>query len=276
MALSTELAGLEGPKVSFAYTWRDAVLYALGIGAKANELEYLFEKFGPKVMPTFAVLPAFAASEGIFDKLGGNIEGLVHGAQSLRVFRDIAPNGTLHSQARVIGAYDLKRLATVTLGVKTLDDQGELVSEAEFDLIFRFDGGFGGTTPPKKPLIKVPDRAADWRVEEHIASEQALLYRLSGDHNPLHADPELAKKVGFEKPILHGLCTYGYVARAVSANAPHGKKLSALNGSFQSPVLPGQTLIVEGWNEDGRVLLRATTKEQPDQVVFGKAFAEFI
>jgi acyl dehydratase len=126
--------------------------------------------------------------------------------------------------------------------------------------------------------VRPPERAPDFVVEEKIAEEQALLYRLNGDLNPLHADPAIGEKAGFGQPILHGLCTYGYVGRAVLHAVCGGDptRLEALEGQFRKPVWPGDTLITEGWKEDGRVVLRASTKERPDDHCFTNAWAEVV
>src|SRR5262249_55115751 len=145
-------------------------------------------------------------------KSGGNMAMLVHGGEKVRVHRAFLPGGTLKTTATVRGIYDLRRFATVIIDMQTFDERDELVAETTSSLIFRGEGGFGGAPPPKEvPAAVVPkDRPADFRVEETTSDEQALLYRLSGDYNPLHADPAFAADVGFERgPILHGLATFG-------------------------------------------------------------------
>lgn len=280
MGLSTASIGLSTDSVPFAYTAKDVALYALGVGATTGELQWVYEgadKKGPVVLPTFLVVPAFGPCEKLFYKLGGNLEGLVHGAQSIELHRALKPSDTLVTQARVEAMYDWKRFAEVILRAEMKSSDGHTVGTATMSLFFRMDGGFGGEGPPKRSTPKIPDRPADWDVQEKIGENQALLYRLSGDYNPLHADPDFAKRAGFDKPILHGLCTYGYVCRAL---VHHGlqdglKSFKSLNGQFRAPVFPGETLRIEGWREDSIMILRASTL-QPDKttVVFDKAFAE--
>jgi 3-hydroxyacyl-CoA dehydrogenase/3a,7a,12a-trihydroxy-5b-cholest-24-enoyl-CoA hydratase len=169
----------------------------------------------------------------------------------------------------------MKRFAQAVFTTETRDEAGELVCGTEWTMLFRFDGGFDGPRPPAVERHRVPTREPDFVVEERIAPEQALLYRLSGDWNPLHADPELAKKVGFDAPILHGLCTYGYVGRAVLREACGGDpaRMKSLSGQFRRAVFPGETLLTRGWREGEMVYLQSATGEKPEDVVFGNAHA---
>jgi acyl dehydratase len=168
----------------------------------------------------------------------------------------------------ITGVYDLKRMTQlVFLAQSSLD--GELIFETEWSLIVLGEGGFGGPRPPKSPIPKIPSGVAPaFVVEESIAAEQALLYRLSGDLNPLHADPAVAQTFGFEKgPILHGLATYGYAARALIRSALGGdsSRLRRFWGQFRKPVWPGDVLRTEGFEIDGQWALRSSTG--PDEVV---------
>lgn len=279
MALRADAVGTTTPEATTAYRWQDVVLYALGVGATTNELDFLYEGLGPKVLPTFAVVPAYEAARSLFDVVGGDYSGVVHGAQGITLHRPFPPSGTLTTVGEVSGVYDLKRMGQAVLTTRTEDESGTLLCETEWTLMFLKDGGFGGSPPPRTPKFRVPEREPDWVVEETTSKEQALLYRLSGDHNPLHADPraaEQAAKVTQGRPILHGLCTYGYIGRAVLNRACGGDpaKLKRLSGRFSKPVWPGDTLVVEGFVSDGRILIRASTKERPDEQVFTNAFAE--
>ncbi|MCS6797052.1 MAG: MaoC/PaaZ C-terminal domain-containing protein [Myxococcota bacterium] len=257
--------------------WQDVVLYALGVGARRDELEFLYEKHGPKILPTFAVVPAYPVVEELFGLVGGNPLGLVHGGQSVRVHRLARPQGRWLTTGRVEGVYDLRRLATAVLSTRTEDDTGTLLFETTWTLVYRFDGGFGGPPPPRRTRLLPPDRSPRWRRIERTVEEQALLYRLSGDLNPLHADPEVARAAGFEAPILHGLCTFGFVGRAVLRAACDGdpERLVALHADFSRPVVPGQTLVVEGWDpDDGRIALRVSVEERPQEPVLTNVWAE--
>lgn len=279
MALHIDATGKRTAPIEMTYRWQDVALYALGIGAKAAELDFLYEKRGPKVFPTFAVIPAFEANRELFDVVGGDLSGVVHGSQKIVLHRPFAPEGKLVTVGIVEGIHDLKRMAQSTVRTETRDESGELVCETEWTIMYLKDGGFGGEPPPKSPKIRPPERAPDWVVEDPTTPEQALLYRLSGDHNPLHADPaaaELAAKVTEGRPILHGLCTYGYVGRAILQKecGSDPSRLRTLYGRFSRPIWPGETLVTEGWREDGRVVVRAAAKERPNDHVFTNAYAE--
>jgi len=275
MALNPEAVGTTTAELVHRYSWRDVVLYALGVGATVDELDYLYEKRGPKVLPTYAVVPAFPACRELFEATGGDLEGVVHGAQKIVLHRPLPPEGELRTVGTIAGLYDMKRLAQAVFTTETRDAEGTLLCETEWLILFRFDGGYGGERPPRSLRVKAPKRDTDWRVSEKTAAEQALLYRLSGDLNPLHADPELAKEVGFERPILHGLCTYGYLGRAVVREACDGDptRLKELRAQFRNPVFPGDSLVCEGWREDEQHVLRVVTEERPDEVAVGNAYA---
>lgn len=277
MALDVSAVGRKTAPHTFTYGWKDVVLYALGVGAtRDEELAFLYEKHGPKVLPTFAVIPSYAAAEELFHASGGNYEGIVHLRQDLRLHAELAPEGTLTTVGRIEGVYDMKRFAQAVFVTETHDATGTLLATNQWSILFRFDGGFGGEKPPAEPRLKVPDAEPAFRTEQAIPEEQALLYRLTGDLNPLHADPELAKSVGFDRPILHGLATFGYVGRSVVRKACGGdpSRLRALGGQFRKPVVPGETLLVDGYAEGERYVLRAAVATKPDEYVFTNAYAE--
>lgn len=272
MPINPRVVGRSTEPLVFEYGWRETVLYALGIGAKADELDYLYEGRGPKVFPTFAVIPAFQANLLALGDIGGNFLTLVHGGQLVRLAKPIPPAGRLSTVATIEGIYDLVRMAQAIVTTRTTDERDELVFETEFSIIYRGEGGFGGERPPETPRASPPDRAPDFHVEEATAETQALLYRLSGDVNPLHADPGVGRLAGFGKPILHGLCTYGHVGRAVikAVCGGDGDKLRSLSAQFRKPVFPGETLVTEGWAiEPGKLVLRSSVKERNEQVITG-------
>lgn len=275
MALDLSLVDKPSEPVRFTYGWKDVVLYALGIGAKKDELDYLYEGRGPKVIPSFAVVPMFEPMFQLVGRTGGDLAMIVHGAQRVRVHSELPPAGTLLTTAKIRGIYDMRKFAFVLLDTETKDEAGNVLFDTTAQIIFRGEGGFGGELPPREPKVaEVPKgRAPDFRVEEVTSAEQALLYRLSGDWNPLHADPEFAAKVGFAQgPILHGLCSYGHMVRHVAKGACGGDatKITGFEGKFSRPVWPGDTLVTEGWVvAPGKIALQVSVKERGENVITG-------
>jgi acyl dehydratase len=272
MALDLSVIGKPTEPQSFSYTWKDAVLYALGVGAKAEELDWLYEGRGPKVLPSFAVVPMFKPMLDCIVKTGADLSMIVHGKQSVRVHADLPPKGTLVTTARTRGIYDMRKFAVMIVDTEIKDDADKLLAETSAQIIVRDAGNFGGETVPREPKVAaVPvGQAPDFRVEEQTSREQALLYRLSGDWNPLHADPEFAARVGFDRgPILHGLCTMGYVVRHVAKAVCGGdaSRVTAIETKFQKPVWPGETLVTEGWTVNpGTIALQVKVKERDETV----------
>ena len=275
MALDLSLVGKDSAPSTYAYAWKDVVLYALGVGAKRSELEYLYEGRGPKVIPSFAVVPMFQPMLELLAKTGGDLAMIVHGAQRVRLKARLPSSGTLSTTAKLRGIYDLRRFAVVLVDTETKDESGLLLFDTTSQIVWRGEGGFGGETPPREEkLVEMPKgQPADFRIEEPTTPEQALLYRLSGDINPLHADPEFAAKVGFEQgPLLHGLCTYGHMVRHVAQGACGGDatRITGFEGKFSKPVWPGDTLVTEGWRvAPGKIALRVSVKERSENVITG-------
>jgi len=278
MGLDLASVGKTTEPRQFSYDTKDVILYALGVGAtRDEELDFLYEKRGPKVLPTFAVIPSFSVTEELFHLAGGNYEGIVHLRQDLRLHAPLPSSGTLTTTGSIVGLYDMKRFAQATFRTETYAADGAHLATNDWSVLFRFDGGFGGPKPPGEGRNKVPEGEPLFRFAQAIPKEQALLYRLSGDFNPLHADPELAKSVGFDSPILHGLATFGYVGRAVVQQCAGGdpSRVVAIGGQFRKPVYPGETIVVTGYaGEDGKTIVRAATESKPDEYVFTNAYAE--
>lgn len=274
-ALDLSTVGKEGSPSSFSYTWKDTVLYALGIGAKKEELDYLYEGRGPKVIPSFAVVPMFEPMFQLVASTGGDLSMVVHGAQRVRVHAALPPEGTVTTTGRIRKIYDMRKFAIVYVDLETKDAGGKLLFENMTQIIFRGAGGFGGEPPVKEEKVaEVPKgREPDFRVEEVTTAEQALLYRLNGDRNPLHADPAFAANVGFTQgPILHGLCTYGFMVRHVAKGALGGDatKITGFEAQFRRPVWPGDTLVTEGWKvAPGTYALQVSVKERSETVISG-------
>lgn len=274
MPLSSSIVGYTTKPFTFTFDWRTLALYALGIGAKREELDYVYEgaRGGMKVYPTFAVIPANAAAFDVLHQAEADLATIVHGGQTIRIHRPIPSSGTLTTVGTLTGIYDLKKFAQVIIETKTTLD-GEPVFDTVWSIIVRGAGGFGGPRPPHNEVeAPVPkDREPDWVVEEATSPEQALLYRISGDVNPLHADPEFAAKAGFPQgPILHGLCTYGFAARAIIKHAAGGDptRLRTYAAQFRKPVWPGDTIVTQGYAlGNGKVAVVASVKGRPDPVL---------
>ncbi len=273
MSLDRSAVGFTTAPFAFTYNWKTSVLYALGIGAQREELDYLYEGRGPRVYPTFSLCPAMPAVFACLDRTGGDPATILHGGQSMRVLAPIPPEGRLSTTATLRDIYDLRKLALAVVEARTCLEDGQPLVDTVWSIFYRGEGNFGGPRPPKEEGEPSPDkhRAPDFRIELPTLREQALLYRLSGDINPLHADPEHAARAGFAQgPILHGLCTYGFVARAIIRGACAGDaaKLRRLDGQFRRPVWPGDTLVVEGYRVDcRRVAAVVTVRDRPDSVM---------
>jgi acyl dehydratase len=270
MTLDLSTVGYSTKPYEFEYDWKAVVLYALGIGAKKDELDYLYEAKGPKVYPTFAVVPVLPVLGDTLAKTQGNLAMVVHGGQIVRLSRPIPPEGKLSSVGKIRGIYDMKKMAQVVVVTET-QVNGEPCFETEWSIIFRGAGGFGGQPPPRPDLPGKGGGEPDFTHDEVTSPEQALLYRLSGDLNPLHADPDFANMVGFPQgPILHGLCSYGFVARAVIQHVLGGdaKRVSEFGAQFRKPVWPGETIQTRGYRVDeGVIALEAFAGGRPDPVI---------
>ena len=253
----------------------NVILYHLGIGAgvgKATdpkELEYTYEA-RLKVMPSFAVVPVFG-SLGTLGSVPGidiNFAMVLHGEQEVVIHRPIPVSATIVSEAKVTGLYDKGKAALIILEVASKEKGGAPLFTNRFTIFARGEGGFGGPAGPK-PGNEAPSRAPDAEVETSTVSHQALLYRLSGDKNPLHCDPEFAKFGGFDTPILHGLCSFGIVCKAVVDTLLDGAvdKVASYGARFAGVVFPGETIVTSMWKEGNKILIAAKTKERGTPVI---------
>jgi len=278
MALDQNLVGKKFAKVSWSYTSRDVILYALGVGATADELDYLYEGRGPKVLPSFAVVPALTAMFSLLGELGVNLMMVVHGEQRVTLLRPIPPQGTLSTWAEISGLYDKGKGALIVVDTHSSDENGVPLFDNRISIFARGAGGFGGPRGPEAQSYDPPAHSSPaFSVTEATRPEQALLYRLSGDLNPLHADPAFAKLAGFPRPILHGLCTFGYATRAFVREVcgGDGDRVRRIEARFAAPVLPGDSLTTRGYRLDnGLFSLRTSTQDGKD--VLTHACAELV
>jgi len=253
-----------GPRV-IEYGWKDVVLYALGIGAQIEELQFLYENVagGLKVMPSFGVLMAKGQGE-VLAELKLDPPRNIHGEHRLRLHGLFPPEGRLVTVSEVVSIYDKRKNAAITVRTDVSNEAGDLVCENEAVLVYLGGGGFGGEPGPKSERFNPPEGVdPDFRIAYAIPENQAALYRLSGDYNPLHIDAESAKGAGFDQPILHGMCTFGYATRAILYGACDGdvERFKEFKARFSAPVIPGDTLTTEGWKgQDGRYVVRSTTE----------------
>ncbi|WP_435824964.1 MaoC/PaaZ C-terminal domain-containing protein [Nocardia rhamnosiphila] len=246
----------------------DAILYALGVGAgqanPAAELAFTTENstgIPQQVLPTFTI-PLLQTGLGRRIPFGDYRRGaLVHAEQAIVAHRPLPASGSMRISARITGIYDKRSGALVRMEAVGEDvDTGEHLVTTKLGYFVRGYGGFGGpATPPE--VWEAPEREPDLTIVTETRADQALLYRLSGDRNPLHSDPEFAAAVGFNRPILHGLCTYGVVARELGRVLCDGDSslLDAMSARFSKPVFPGDTLTTAVWMQDQTVLFRTTT-----------------
>ena len=276
MSLNLDIIGQKLEAAPFTYDRDTVILYALGVGAGVDELDFIYEK-NLKVLPTFAVVPFIPTFLSVFvPKAGLNLFKVLHGEQTIILHKPIAPAGTIHTSMVCESIYDKGDSgAVVNVHLESRDDDGAVVFENRAVIVDRGAGGFGGDRGPKaEKLIPPEGKEPDFAVEYTISTDQAALYRLSGDKNPLHIDPDFARKGGFEKPILHGLCTYGYAGRAIVQAAGNGDpaKLRSFSARFMDVVYPGETLIVSGWkrNADDYII---QVKAGYGRMVLGNALA---
>jgi (3R)-3-hydroxyacyl-CoA dehydrogenase / 3a,7a,12a-trihydroxy-5b-cholest-24-enoyl-CoA hydratase / enoyl-CoA hydratase 2 len=267
MPIDPNLVGKELPPLEHKYETKDIILYALGIGAgaRAEELKFVYES-ELETLPTFGVIPPFAALMGIvgMEGMDFNLAMLLHGEQYLELFKPIPVEGKLISYPKISGIYDKVKGALVEIDVTTKDAKGEELFMNRFSTFIRGEGGFGGDRGPE-PGNEPPEREPDKTVSMPTLPQQALLYRLSGDFNPLHADPGFAAMGGFEKPILHGLCTFGFAGRAVLKEYCNDDpaRFKAIKVRFSRHVYPGETIVTEMWQvSDDQIILRCKTEER--------------
>ncbi|MGD9619849.1 MAG: MaoC/PaaZ C-terminal domain-containing protein [Mycolicibacterium sp.] len=251
---------------------RDTLLYALGVGAGTEDLAFTTENshgIDQQVLPTYAVIACspYAAA----GKIGSfNFSRLLHGSQAVRLFAPLPPAGKLSVVSEVADIQDKGegKNAVVMLKATGSDpDSGRAVAETLTTLVIRGEGGFGGQPGRRPSAPEIPERDPDIRVAMPTREDQALIYRLSGDRNPLHSDPWFARELaGFPKPILHGLCTYGVAGRALVANLGGGDatKITAISARFTSPVFPGDVLTTSMWRLGSGRAVFCTEAANPD------------
>lgn len=267
MPIDPGIVGKELEPLEFHYQAKEIMLYALGVGAgaAADELNFVYEN-ELVVLPTFGVVPPFPALTGIIGLEGVdiNLAMLLHGEQYLELYRPIPVEGKLTSYPKVAALYDKGKGALIEIEVVTRDTKEEPVFLNRFGVFIRGEGGFGGDKGPEPGFVP-PEREPDKVLSLPTLPQQALLYRLSGDFNPLHADPNFAAMGGFPRPILHGLCTMGFACRAVLREYCNNDpaRFKAMKVRFSRHVFPGENIVTEMWQEKpDEVILRSKTAER--------------
>lgn len=258
MPINPDAIGATSAPQPFEWTERDTLLYALGVGAGTKDLAFTTENshdIPQQVLPTYAVIacPAW----GAVGEVGSfNFGMLLHGSQQIRLHAPLPPSGKLNVHSEVVDIQDKgegKNAILVFKGTGTDPETGQIVAESVSTAVVRGEGGFGGR-PGERPVApQIPDREPDAKVALPTTEDQPLIYRLSGDRNPLHSDPWFAKNLaGFPKPILHGLCTYGVAGRVLVAElgGNDATRIRAVGGRFTSPVFPGETLVTSVWRTE--------------------------
>jgi acyl dehydratase len=271
------------PEHEFEWTTSDVLLYHLALGAgnppaDPRELRYTYER-DPQVLPTFGVVASdFHRSDPpsvSFPGVDIDLAKVLHAGQRIDLHRPIPPEGKASSRTRIADVYDKGKAAVILQETVITDAEGPLCT-LRSSIFARGEGGFGGERGPSD-RVAVPDRDPDLVVDRPTLPQQALLYRLCGDRNPLHADPEFAEAAGFSAPILHGLCTYGVVCKAVVDAVLDGDatKVASYAVRFSGVVFPGETLRVRVWKEgDGRLLVTASVVERDDTPVLSDSTVE--
>ena len=270
MPIDPNAVGATGDPVKRSWNSKDGLLYAVGVGAGLDDLAFTTEntKDTPqRILPTMAVI--LGGGGAPFGKAGTfNPAMLVHGEQAIELYDEIPPEGEIESTGVISAIWDKGKGAVIEMtSESTLLATGKPLLKTVMSAYIRGEGGFGGERGPSASF-EVPTRTPDHEISYETRPDQALLYRLSGDRNPLHSDPSFAKMGGFDRPILHGLCTYGFTGRALLSalcdNDP--SRFKSMYGRFSKPVLPGETLTISMWvdgndctfvtkNQDGVVVL---------------------
>lgn len=283
MPINPDAVGSKGEPGRRRWTSKDALLYAVSVGAGSidpvtQELEFTTENtkgVQQRVLPTMAVV--LGAGGGAMANVGSfNPAMLVHGEQAITLHREIPVEGELEAQSEIVGIYDKgKGAVIVTESHSTLVDTGEPLFSTRSSVFISGEGGFGGDRGPSGPTNVPPERAPDHEVSYATRPDQALTYRLNGDRNPLHSDKSFSDIGGFPKPILHGLCTYGFTGRALLHSLCDGDpaRFRHMEGRFASPVLPGDELTVRMWRtDDGEAVF---TTSVGDKIVISGGLCRF-
>ncbi|MCZ6616603.1 MAG: MaoC/PaaZ C-terminal domain-containing protein [Gammaproteobacteria bacterium] len=277
ITLSPGLKGTEFEPQKVSWSSKDVMLYALGVGSKpGDELDFLYERRGPKVLPTYAVIPGMRAMGNIGKTIELDVARLLHGEQSVEIHRPLPPEAELIMTSRISEVWDKGKAAVIGVEANFSDDEGLLFSTRS-TLFYLGAGGFGGESGPSTRMLNLPpERDPDLIVSYLTQEEQGALYRLSGDRVALHIDPAFAEKAGYARPFMHGLCTFGFVGRAALQGLCAGdpELFISFGGRFSQRVEFGDEIRTRIWHTaPGEAILQAVT--QDGKVVLSQAKATF-
>ena len=256
--------GAELPEIKFSWSESDVLLYHLALGA--TELRYVYER-GLRVLPTFGVVaPRFhetAPPAVSFPGVDIDLARVLHGTQEITVHAPLPAEGEAVLRTRIADVWDKGKAAVIVQESTAVTPDGTALYTTRSSIFARGEGGFGGDRGPSGK-VEVPSRAPDFVIETPTLPQQAYLYRLCGDRNPLHADPDFALRAGFDQPILHGLCTYGVVCKAViDAMLDGPEQVSSFGAKFAGVVFPGETLTTRVWRDGPRLVLTTFAGDRP-------------
>nr|ACU21354.1 unknown [Glycine max] len=280
------------PDTTYSYTERDAALCALSVGVclsdavDADELKYVYHENGQesiKVLPTSSTLLVLRSGASGYNLPGLKYDPrlLLHGQQYIELYKPLPSSCHIHNKVSLAGLHDKGKAAILEIETKSYEkESGDLLCMNRTTVFLRGSGGFSKSSKPfsytnypvnQNPAVKIPESKPFSVFEDRTQPSQALLYRLSGDYNPLHSDPMVAKVAGFSRPILHGLCTLGFAVRAIIKCICRGDPdlVKSIAGRFFLHVYPGETLVTEMWLEGSRVIFRTKVKERKRTVLSG-------
>ena len=261
--IDASAVGAEAPAQERSWGSSDCLLYAVAAGAGTDELQFTTENsigVRQRVLPTFAATVE-TAERVVRSAIDLDWTRIVHGEQELEFTGELPVEATVRTTPRIAGVYDKGSGALIVVEATSIDvDSGRALFTNRSAVFVQGAGGFGGDRGPATPKVAIPDRAADATLTFPTRPEQALLYRLTGDRHPLHSDPEFARRAGFPRPILHGLCTYAIAGRALLHVLCDGdpSRLRSMKARFSSPVYPGDDVTVTVWRTaPGAAVFRA-------------------